>query len=291
MIGTEFPTPLVSTGWLAAHLGDPDLRILDATVWRTPPTRDGEQWETVTGHAAHASGHIRGARYADLVSDLSAQDGGLLTRPDAKRFVDAAARLGIGDGTRVVVYDRAGAIWSSRVWWLLRSFGFEDVAVLDGGFALWVAEGRPTVTGSAPSSTTAPFRVHERRGLVADRHETLRIVENGGGACLVNALRAEDFRATTTPRYQRPGRIPGSLNVPAADLLEGDGRFLPIETLRERFADVLSRQGRKVVYCGGGVAACADALVLAMLGEDDVAVYDGSLTEWVADPELPLEVG
>lgn len=285
---TALPTPLVSTDWLADHLDDPDLRLLDATIFLSPPAREGEEWQVVTGAQAHAAGHIPGARYADLLNDLS-QPEGRFTRPDAGAFAAAAERLGIGDGTKVVVYDRAAAMWAARVWWLLRSFGFDDVAVLDGGFTAWEAEGRPVTsepTGPAPAAT---FTATDRPELVADRDEVLAVVENGG-ACLVNALGAEDFTATETDRYPRPGRIPGSLNVPAVGLLGDDGRFLPAETLRERFADVLARPGRKVTYCGGGIAATSDALVLELLGERDVAVYDNSMAEWTADPALPLEV-
>lgn len=181
-------------------------------------------------------------------------------------------------------------MWAARVWWLLRSFGFDDVAVLDGGFARWEAEGRPVTSEPTPPVPGARFTARDRPELVADRDEVLAVVENGG-ACLVNALGAEDFTATETDRYARPGRIPGSLNVPAVGLLDGSGRFLAPDLLRERFADVLARPGRKVTYCGGGIAATSDALVLALLGEDDVAVYDASMAEWTADPSLPLETG
>lgn len=286
---SALPTPLVSTDWLADHLHDSDLRILDATIFLSPPAGDGEDWSVVTGAEAHAAGHVPGARYADLLSELSAPEG-RFTRPDAASFAAAAERLGVGDGTRVVVYDRAGAMWAARVWWLLRSFGFDEVAVLDGGFARWEAEGRPVTSAPEPPAPAARFTARDRPQLVADRDEVLAVV-NDGGACLVNALGAEDFSATETTRYPRPGRIPGSLNVPAVGLLGDDGRFLPVEVLRERFAEVLARPGRKVTYCGGGIAATSDALVLELLGERDVAVYDASMAEWTADPSLPLEVG
>ncbi len=176
------------------------------------------------------------------------------------------------------------------MWWLLRSFGFDDVAVLDGGFLRWKAEGRPTTAEPTPAAPEATFTASDRPELVADTAEVLEVV-NDGGACLINSLTAEDFSATSTDRYARPGRIPGSLNVPVFDLLDEDGRFRSTDELREHFADVLARPGRKITYCGGGIAATGDALALHLLGETDVAVYDGSLREWTSDETLPLEVG
>jgi thiosulfate/3-mercaptopyruvate sulfurtransferase len=285
----SLPTPLVSADWLAERLDDADLRLLDATIFLAPPAALGEDWTAERGAAAHDAEHIPGARYADIVSELSSDDG-WFTRPGANAFKAAVERLGVGDDTRVVVYDRAASMWATRVWWLLRSYGFEQVAVLDGGLHRWKAEGRPTTAEPTAPAPAATFTPRDRPELVADTDEVLAVV-NDGGACLVNSLTAEDFTATETDRYARPGRIPGSLNVPVFDLLGEDGRFRPLEQLRERFADVLARPGRKITYCGGGIAATGDALALHLLGEADVAVYDGSLREWTSDERLPLEVG
>ncbi len=290
MTTDPLPTPLASTSWLAEHLDDPDLRILDATVVLTPPAGAGDEWSVASGQSLHDAAHVPGAHYANLIDDLSEPEG-RFTRPSAERFTAAIERLGVGDGTRVVVYDRGGGVWAARLWWLLRSFGFDDAAVLDGGWALWEAEGRPVTASPTPVAGPASFTARERPSLFADRDDVLAVV-NDGGACLVNALDREDFEATSTDRYPRPGRIPGSLSVPAGRLTDpATGRVLPVEELRAAFADVLARPGRKITYCGGGIAATADALALTLLGEEDVAVYDGSLAEWTADPALPLEVG
>jgi len=286
---STLPTPLVSTDWLADHLDDADLRLLDATIFLAPPAGPGEDWTQERGDVAHAEEHIPGSRYADLVSELSTDDG-WFNRPDGDAFKAAVERLGVGDDTTVVVYDRAASMWATRVWWLLRSYGFENVAVLDGGFGAWKAEGRPTTAEVTPAAPAATFTPKDRPELVADRDDVLAVV-NDGGACLINSLTAEDFSATSTDRYARPGRIPGSLNVPVFDLLAADGRFRSPDELREHFADVLAQPGRKITYCGGGIAATGDALGLYLLGETDVAIYDGSLREWTSDETLPLEVG
>lgn len=286
---SSLPTPLVTTDWLADHLDDADLRLLDATIFLAPPVAPGTDWTQERGDTAHAEEHIPGARYADLISELSAPDG-WFTRPDADAFKAAVERLGVGDGTKVVVYDRAASMWATRVWWLLRSYGFDDVAVLDGGFTRWTAEGRITTAEPTPAAPAVTFTPADRPELVADRDEVLAVV-NDGGACLINSLTAEDHTATETDRYARPGRIPGSLNVPVFGLLDDEGKFRSPEELRVQFADVLARPGRKITYCGGGIAATGDALALHLLGETDVAIYDGSLREWASDARLPLEVG
>lgn len=279
--------PLVSTAWVATHLEHPTLRILDATVRLTPPGLPGGSWTTESGAAEHDLEHVPGAQYADLLTRFSAPVG-RFPRPGTEQLAAALAELGIGDGSRIVIYDRAGSVWAARLWWVLRSFGVQ-ASVLDGGFVTWQAEGRPTTSEPTRVSAGRPPTLDDRSELFADRDEVLSVVEHGG-ACLVNALDSSDFTAHETSGYARAGRIPGSLNVPAFSLLHEDGTFLPVPVLRERFADALTHPGRKVMYCGGGVAACANALALTLLGEADVAVYDGSYEEWAADPSLPVEV-
>jgi thiosulfate/3-mercaptopyruvate sulfurtransferase len=285
----DFPTPIVSGEWLAAHLGAPDIRILDATILISPPSSPGEGWRVSNNREAHDAWHLPGSHYADLLSEFS-NPVGRFPRPDGARFTAAVQSLGIEPETRLVIYDRSSGVWAARLWWVMRSFGLDRASVLDGGFGLWEAQGRPTT--AAPSSQPVPstFVTRDRPELFAGRDDVLAVVEQGG-ACLINALDTSDFVATETLGYARPGRIPGSLSVPASGLLDpADGRYLSEALLRRRFASVLARPGRKVVYCGGGIAACADALALTLLGERDVGVYDASLEEWAADPSLPMEV-
>jgi thiosulfate/3-mercaptopyruvate sulfurtransferase len=283
------PTPLVSTDWLAEHLGDPDLRVLDATAHLAGPDSGSTGWSLRPGLDAYLAAHIPGAAFADVLDDLSEPGGGALSKPSRARFAAAAGRLGVGPVSRVVVY-APEPHWATRVWWLLRANGFDNAAVLDGGFRKWTAEGRPTTTG-AESYPAAEFTGEPRPRFFAGLDEVKRMVDTGSGACLINALSPQDHHGETG-NFARPGHIPGSLNVPMDALLsQADGTFKPASELREIFAGVLSRPGRKVTYCGVGIAATVDALALTLLGESDVALYDGSLQEWTSNPELPLEVG
>ncbi|AGB26924.1 rhodanese-related sulfurtransferase (plasmid) [Mycobacterium sp. JS623] len=285
------PTPLVSTDWLANHLGDADLRVLDATAHLAGPESGSTVgWSLRPGRDDYLAAHIPGAAFADIIEDLSEPDGGALSKPSPARFAVAAGRLGIGPLSRVVVYARE-VHWATRVWWLLRANGFDNVAVLDGGLRKWTAEGRPITTG-ADSYPGAEFVGEARPRFFAELEEVKKVVATGSGACLINSLSPQDHHAVETNNFARAGHIPGSLNVFMDALLnQADGTYKSVGELRKIFADVLSRPGRKVTYCGVGISATSDALALTLLGESDVAVYDGSLQEWTSHPELPLEVG
>jgi thiosulfate/3-mercaptopyruvate sulfurtransferase len=177
-------------------------------------------------------------------------------------------------------------MWATRLWWLLRYFGFDSVSVLDGGLPSWVAAGLP-LSADLAAFPKATFPARPRPELRATRGD----VVGGAWGCLVNALAPNVFRGEGPTSYSRPGRIPGSVNAPAAELLDsGTGRFLPPDALRARLAHVLETPG-VVAYCGGGISATIVIFALAMLGRDDISLYDGSLAEWSADPSLPLEVG
>jgi thiosulfate/3-mercaptopyruvate sulfurtransferase len=169
-------------------------------------------------------------------------------------------------------------------------FGHERVAVLDGGLGAWLAEGRAVTGEPTPDPAPATFTPRPRPALVADRADVLGALEDPA-VLLVNALRPEAHRGETN-RYGRPGRIPGSVNVPARSLVGADGRFHDPSSLRAAFEAVGATDADRVIaYCGGGISATSDALALALVGRDDVAVYDGSLREWAGDPGLPLETG
>jgi thiosulfate/3-mercaptopyruvate sulfurtransferase len=280
---------LVSTAWLTERLEDPDLVVVDASVLKSDGHLGGRIWRS--GRTAfETEGHIPHARFGDLItefSDLYAPFA--FTRPDRIRFAVAAGKIGISKRSRVVVYDNTNGIWAARLWWLLRAFGHDRAAVLDGGLKAWVAEDRPIAHGAA-SARMAVFTARERPDFFADTSDVLAVVEGRAPGLLACVLRRAVFTGAEL-RYSRPGHIPGSLNSPYEDLLGPDNRLLPIDALRKRLAPLIEPKGRIVLYCGGGITAAGTALVLTHLGMRDIAVYDGSLAEWTADPALPLALG
>jgi thiosulfate/3-mercaptopyruvate sulfurtransferase len=279
---------LVDAEQLVAALDDPSLRVLDATVWlQIHP--DGSEVTIESGRAAFDEGHIPGAGFADLIELSDPERPTWFMLPEADRFSDGMSRLGVGSDTHVVAYDAEDGIWAARLWWMLRAFGFDAVSLLDGGLEAWRAAGLPLSTETRDVPRRG-FEARLRPELVASR-EDVEAVLHAGGACLVNALPPELFRGEVPIVPGRFGHIPGSVNVPTESLIDPESnRFLPVETLRGRFdeAGVLD-QPRVIAYCGGAIAATFDAFALALLGRDDVAVYDGSLVEWASDPELPLD--
>jgi thiosulfate/3-mercaptopyruvate sulfurtransferase len=282
---TQLHSPVVSTQWLADHLGADDLLVVDATV--LPYTQPNGKQGYLSGHESYLiNGHLPGAVFADLVDEFSDPDGAYpFTRPDLERFTAVASELGVGPDTAVVVYDAAVGQWASRLWWLLRTFGFDNVAILDGGSQKWIAEGRDLSTGHV-APVPATFLANERTHLWVEKADVQDIVDGTATAALVCAVPPREFTGEAGP-----GHIPGSLGVPAGRLVDRDtNALLPLEQLRELFAPVLGQE-RIVAYCKGGIAASADALVLTLLGHTNVAIYDNSLNEWATKGELVTTAG
>ena len=285
------PQYLVETDWLAQHLDDPAVRVLECTVYLNPADVPGG-YRVESGRAKWAEGHIPGAGFVDLQEELSDRTSSLrFMMPPAAQFAEVMGRAGVGDGVRVVLYDRAVNMWAARVWWMLKAFGFDNAAVLNGGFKKWTVEKRAVASdpGTRPARTFTP---RPRPGLMADKAGVLAAL-GAPGACVLNALSTEQHQGTGGVAYARPGRIAGSVNVVARDLVDpATHAYLPADVLRARFAACGALDaGRVVTYCGAGIAASSDAFVLTLLGHDDVAVYDASLSEWAADPSLPMERG
>jgi thiosulfate/3-mercaptopyruvate sulfurtransferase len=274
----HLPGPLVSTQWLADHLGTQDLVVVDASVvnFTRPDGRPG----TLSGHEQFLlEGHLPGAVFADLIEELSDPDGAYpFTRPSAERFARAVGALGIGDTSTVVVYDSAVGQWAARVWWLFRAFGYDDVAVLDGGLGAWRAEGRELQLGHV-EPVPRVFAATERPDLWVDKHYIEGVLAGTHEAALVCATPPQEFERR---------HIPGSSSAPAARLVDKERRtYLDRDSLRGILAPAIGAP-RIVTYCGGGIAAASAALALTLLGEKSVAVYDGSLNEWASDPDAAL---
>jgi len=284
---------LVNSAWLQKHLGDPNLVVIDATV-----VLDPNSWEANSGRSAWEAAHIPGSTFADLIIELSdpAGDEGLpggvhaYRVPTPEAFAAAIAAHGVSNHSAVVVYDTNAGMWASRLWWLLRYFGHDNVAVLDGGWAAWLAAGGP-VSDAVTELTPGQFAAHVNPALIATTNEVADLVRSGGDTMLVNALWPELFRGEARTPLPRPGRIPGSVNVPFTETVDGDGLLHTPERLTELFAAAgVTADVPVVTYCGGGIAGSFDALALATIGID-AALYDGSLVAWVADENLPLETG
>ena len=277
-------SPLVSAEELAERLDDPGLVILDGS-WHMPA--DGRD-----AKAEYARGHIPGAVFFDI--DEIADHGTELPHmlPATQAFATAARRLGVDAGSTVVVYDSVGVFSAPRVWWTFRVMGHDQVFVLDGGLQRWVAEGRPLETGWR-EPRHGDFKARLRPDLLADLDQVRRIVE-AGGPQLVDARSAARFRGEAPePRAGvREGHMPGAHNVPYACVTAADGTVAPPDALRAAFeAGGVDLAGPIVTTCGSGITAALLALCLAHLGREDVAVYDGSWSEWGARADTPAVTG
>lgn len=282
-------TPLVGPDWLAAHLDQPELRVFDTTVHLRPATPGPYRIES--GLHDYRTAHVPGAAFLDLPGALSDPHARLpFTMPEPDRLAAALGAAGLGDEHVVVLYSATWAMWATRVWWMLHSVGFERALVLDGGLRRWRLEGRP-LSSETVSYPPATFTARPRPERWADKDEVLRSI-GSETVCTVNALAAAVHRGESDTNYGRRGHIAGSVNVPYESLVQADGSYRSSDDLRAAF-DAVGAFGhqRVICYCGGGISATMDAFALTLLGHPNVAVYDGSMAEWVRDPDLPMEQG
>jgi thiosulfate/3-mercaptopyruvate sulfurtransferase len=287
--GFANPNYLVSTDLLADHIDDANLRIYDCTTVLVP---DPVVTYTIgSGRDGYDEGHIPGAGYIhcqDDLSDTSAEHRFMLADPAT--FAANAGRLGIGDGVRVVLYSRTQLFWSTRAWWTFHAYGFDDVAVLDGGFIKWQAENRPVSTEPC-TYPPATFTPRPRPDVIASSRDVLAEIANPD-TVIVNALSREQHAGTGGNTFgARTGHIAGSVNAPYAEIADmAAGTFRSPDEIRKVLMQAGATPDKRILnYCGGGISATIGYLAEKMLGYDNTVLYDGSMQEWALDESLPME--
>ena len=285
---------LITSAELAGRLDQPDLRLFDCTSYlEYQPEGSAVPYIVVPGRHTFEAGHIPGADFLDLQGEFSDGDTTLRFMMPATAQLEAAfGRHGVGTDSRVVLYSIGTAMWATRFWWMLKSLKFENVSVLDGGLDTWKAENRAVETGPAKGYRPATFTAKPVGGYFVGKHEVLA-AGSDRNSVVVNALNAQLHAGLEPSRYGRPGRIPGSVNVSAATLVDAATKtFVPLAEAEAKFAaQGISRDKRVVAYCGGGISATIDLFQLYRLGYDNLTLYDGSMGEWAKDESLPIETG
>lgn len=283
-MSSDNPQVLVSTDWLAQHLKDPDLRVLDAS-WYLPNSERDARGE-------YDAAHIPGARFFDIDEIADLRSTMPHTVPPIDKFMSRMRAMGVGDGHQLVIYDGSGLFSAARVWWLFRLMGKRDVAVLDGGLPKWQAEGRRT--------EDLPPVVRDRHMTVQRQNQLIKDVTQVAAASKLGDYEIIDARAANRfagsapePREGlRAGHIPGSRNVPFGSLLNEDGTMKPAEALRVIFEQAgVDLNKPAITTCGSGVTAAVLCLAMERMGKTDWALYDGSWAEWGMFPDLPLATG
>lgn len=286
-------SPLCSAEWLVAHLGAPDVVVADVR-WQLGDRQAGRR--------AYAAGHIPGAHFVDLDTELSEPPGpGLAGRhplPSPARLSGLLRRLAVGPSTRVIAYDDTGGAIAARLWWLLTTSGRATCQVLDGGLSAWRAAGGQLVGGPAPAPAPAPAVADADAAMVVpatsivDRQQLAGLL-GSSEVVLLDARNEERFAGHHEAVDARPGHVPGARNAPwAGNLCEQSGRFRSSSELRERFAALgVSAERPAICYCGSGVTACHDLLALQVAGFEGARLYPGSWSDWAADASLPAETG
>ncbi len=282
------PELLVDPDWLEGNLDNPKVRIIDCNVAMHRQPAGPSVIESKRGDWVKA--HIPGAAYLHMTEDLSAPRGPLIYNlPSAEHMTEKLQSIGVDEDTTIVLYGPAKAASIPRAWWVIRASGVQDVRILNGGWERWLAEGRP-VSSDMPDFPRGNFTARTERARVAGKQDVLDVLGDPE-VLLINALNAAQHKGEYF-RYGRPGRIPGSVNVPSGELQREDGQYRPMEELEALFAAVgADGAGRIITYCGGGIAASNTCFALEMLGYGNVAMYDQSLNEWGNDANLPLETG
>ena len=286
--GYRNPGLMTETADLEAELGTDDLRIIDCNVVMKVKPDGG--YEIRPGRDDYNEAHIPGACFLDLLTELSDDHPTLrFMMPSAEQFARIIGAAGIGDQHRIVLYSWGANFWATRLFLMFRALGFDNCRVLNGAWDKWSAEGRPTTT-DVPEWPVATFTPHPRPGQIIGKDEVLAAMQRKD-TCLINALTPQMFSGETfNAAYGRPGHIEGSVNLYAYELIDKtDNTFVDAATMTEKFNAIGALdKGNIITYCGGGISATTDSFALLLLGRDDVALYDGSMTEWGPDESLPM---
>lgn len=280
---------LAETDWLHEHVDDDDLCVIDARF--DVRAREDGTYEEVSGHADYLAGHIAGARFVDLRTDLT-NPANPTSIIDSGAFAELMSGLGVGPRTTVVVYDDRGGVWAARLWWALRYYGHENAKILNGGLSGWIAAGYELQKKSVMRPQSR-FEAKVRSNLRVTKDEVLAAIDDAD-TCIVDAL-PEPFYlglAALFPRH-RKGHVTGARNLPAERNLDPHtARIQPMDALQELWRDAAIAPGKTVItYCGSGVFASFALFILVLMGHDKVALYDASWMEWGADDQLPIETG
>lgn len=275
---------LVEPEWLNENLNAPNIRIFETTS-KIDYKADLGKFVSSSNRARYEQGHISGAAFLDLYDELSDRSKpGMFPLPTVSQFETIMSKNGVGPGTVVVVYSAVRPSWATRVWWLLKYHGFDQVVVLNGGWEKWQKLGFP-VDKTVRSYPEAIFKADLRPDLLANKDDVIKAMN--GSAVLVNALSKAQFDGTDPTHFGRPGHIPNSQNLPFPSLLEEDMATFRSPTEIKAITSKFSKE-KVIAYCGGGIGASALAFAMELAGHDPVTLYAGSMDEWSSDPSLPV---
>jgi len=286
--GYARPDLIVETEALEKELGADDLRIVDCNVVMKP--KPGGSYEIQTGRDDYLQSHIPGSIFLDLLTDLSENHPTLrFMMPSAEQFASMVGASGIGDDHRIVLYSRGANYWATRLFLMFRAFGFDNCRVLNGAWDKWIAEARPTTTDIKVWPATK-FTPKLRPGQIIGKEEVLAAVKRKD-TCIINALTPQVYSGEIfNAAYGRPGHIQGSVNLYAYELIDKtDNTFADAASMKQKFDAIGAFDHDKIItYCGGGISATTDSFALLLMGNENVALYDGSMTEWGPDDSLPM---